>query len=134
MPSAEVSGRFALRLCIVNYNTTWGDVREVLEAAERCRSEGLQELQRFLVDGGSAHVTAKERRRITCVAEAWPGRPWRALPDKGSVNHTVGFVSAWILSRGAWLVIERQDGWLHVRFELRRLKIMRSVKPLAIAR
>ena len=44
MSSAEVSGKFALRLCIVNYNTTWDDVREVLEAAERFGREGLGQL------------------------------------------------------------------------------------------
>ena len=33
--SAVVSGRFSLRLCIVNHNTRWDDVRETLEAAER---------------------------------------------------------------------------------------------------
>ena len=41
--SAVVSGKFALRLCIVNYNTTWDDVREVLEAAERFGSEALKQ-------------------------------------------------------------------------------------------
>ena len=33
--SAVLAGRFALRLCIVNHNTEWDDVRETLEAAER---------------------------------------------------------------------------------------------------
>ena len=28
-------GTFALRLCIINHNTTWDDVRETLEAAQR---------------------------------------------------------------------------------------------------
>ena len=41
--SAVVSGKFALRLCIVNYNTTWDDVREVLEAAERFGREALKQ-------------------------------------------------------------------------------------------
>ena len=43
--SAVVSGKFALRLCIVNYNTTWDDVREVLEAAERFGTEALGDKQ-----------------------------------------------------------------------------------------
>ena len=42
--SAVVSGKFALRLCIVNYNTTWDDVRAVLEAAERFGGEALEQL------------------------------------------------------------------------------------------
>ena len=33
--SAMPGGRFSLRLCIVNHNTTWDDVRETLSAAER---------------------------------------------------------------------------------------------------
>lgn len=45
MSSAEVSGRFALRPRIVNYNTTWDDVREVLEAAERCVTEAVRQLR-----------------------------------------------------------------------------------------
>ena len=35
LSSTRVNGRFVLRLCIVNYNSTWDDVRETLEAAER---------------------------------------------------------------------------------------------------
>ena len=35
MSSAMPRGLFSLRLCIVNHNTTWDDVRETLEAAER---------------------------------------------------------------------------------------------------
>ncbi len=42
--SAVVSGKFALRLCIVNYTTTWDDVRAVLEAAERFGGEALEQL------------------------------------------------------------------------------------------
>ena len=44
--SAEVSGKFALRICIVNHNTTWDDVREVLEAAERFGTEALSSVGR----------------------------------------------------------------------------------------
>ena len=39
--SAVVSGKFALRMCIVNHNTTWHDVREALEATERFGREAL---------------------------------------------------------------------------------------------
>ena len=35
LSSTMVNGRFVLRLCIVNYNSAWDDVRETLEAAER---------------------------------------------------------------------------------------------------
>ncbi|MYE34283.1 MAG: hypothetical protein F4X23_05445 [Gemmatimonadales bacterium] len=42
--SAVVSGKFALRVCIVNYNTTWDDVRAVLEATERFGREALGKL------------------------------------------------------------------------------------------
>ena len=33
--STMVNKRFVLRLCIVNHNTTWDDVRETIEAVER---------------------------------------------------------------------------------------------------
>ncbi len=35
MSSTLLKGTFALRLCILNHTTTWDDVRETLEAAER---------------------------------------------------------------------------------------------------
>ena len=35
LSSTLLRGTFALRLCIINHNTTWDDVRETLEAAER---------------------------------------------------------------------------------------------------
>ncbi len=35
LSSTLLHGTFALRLCIINHNTTWDDVRETLEAAER---------------------------------------------------------------------------------------------------
>ena len=35
LSSTMVNQRFVLRLCIVNHNTTWDDVRETLEAVER---------------------------------------------------------------------------------------------------
>jgi len=41
MSSAMPRGHFSLRLCIVNHNTTWDDVRETLEAAERFGREAL---------------------------------------------------------------------------------------------
>ena len=41
MSSTLVRGTFALRMCIVNYTTTWDDVRETLEAVERFGGEAL---------------------------------------------------------------------------------------------
>ena len=35
LSSTLLHGTFALRLCIINHNSTWDDVRETLEAAER---------------------------------------------------------------------------------------------------
>ena len=39
--STLLHGKFSLRLCIANHNTTWDDVRETLEAAERFGRETL---------------------------------------------------------------------------------------------
>ena len=39
LSSTMVNRRFALRLCIVNHNTTWDDVRETLEAIEQFAAE-----------------------------------------------------------------------------------------------
>ena len=39
--STLLQGKFSLRLCIANHNTTWDDVRETLEAAERFGREAL---------------------------------------------------------------------------------------------
>ena len=39
--STLLHGKFSLRLCIVNHTTTWDDVRETLEAAERFGREAL---------------------------------------------------------------------------------------------
>ena len=39
LSSAMVNGRFVLRLCILNHNTTWDDVRKTLEAVERSAHE-----------------------------------------------------------------------------------------------
>ena len=33
--STRLRGRYSLRLCILNHNTTWDDVRVTLEAIER---------------------------------------------------------------------------------------------------
>ena len=33
--STLLHGRFSFRMCILNHTTTWDDVRETLEAAER---------------------------------------------------------------------------------------------------
>ena len=35
LSSTMVNGQFVLRLCIVNYNSAWDDVRDTLEAVER---------------------------------------------------------------------------------------------------
>ena len=43
MSSTTLRGIFSLRLCIVNYTTTWEDVRETLEAIERFGKETVSE-------------------------------------------------------------------------------------------
>ena len=40
--STLLKGKFALRLCIINHNTTWDDVRETLETIERFGREALE--------------------------------------------------------------------------------------------
>ena len=42
MTSTMLHGTLALRLCIINHNTAWDDVRETLEANERFGTEALQ--------------------------------------------------------------------------------------------
>ena len=39
--STLLKGKFALRFCIINHNTTWDDVRETLETIERFGGEAL---------------------------------------------------------------------------------------------
>ena len=39
--STLLHGTFSLRLCIINHTTTWDDVRETLQAAERFGREAL---------------------------------------------------------------------------------------------
>ncbi len=39
--STLLQGAFSLRMCIINHTTTWDDVRETLEAAERFGSEAV---------------------------------------------------------------------------------------------
>ena len=39
--STLLKGKFALRFCIINHNTTWDDVRETLETIERFGAEAL---------------------------------------------------------------------------------------------
>ena len=39
LSSTMVNGRFVLRLCILNHNTTWDDVRETLDTVERSARE-----------------------------------------------------------------------------------------------
>ena len=41
LTSTLLHGTFSLRMCIVNHNTSWDDVRETLEAAERFGSEAV---------------------------------------------------------------------------------------------
>ena len=41
--STTLAKKFSLRLCIINHNTTWDDVRETLEAIERFGTEALQD-------------------------------------------------------------------------------------------
>ena len=41
--SASPAGKFTLRLCIINHNTSWTDVRETLQAIERFGRQALQE-------------------------------------------------------------------------------------------
>ena len=44
LSSTILHGTFALRLCILNYNTTWDDVRETLEAVESFGKEALSKV------------------------------------------------------------------------------------------
>ena len=39
LSSTLLKGKFSLRLCIINHNTTWDDVRETLESIERYGAE-----------------------------------------------------------------------------------------------
>jgi len=57
MSSTLLRGRFTLRLCIVNYTTTWDDVRETLEAIERFGNEAISEIVPVGVNRGSNHQT-----------------------------------------------------------------------------
>ena len=44
MSSTVVEDQFSLRLCIINHNTTWNDVRETLEFIERTGREELSKI------------------------------------------------------------------------------------------
>ena len=44
MSSTLLHGTFALRMCIINHNTTWNDVRETLEAVEKFGKEALSKI------------------------------------------------------------------------------------------
>ena len=57
MSSTLLRGRFTLRLCIVNYTTTWDDVRETLEVIERFGNEAISETVPGGVNRGSNHQT-----------------------------------------------------------------------------
>lgn len=46
--SASPAGKFALRLCIINHNTTWTDVRETLQAVERFGIQAVDKQQNRL--------------------------------------------------------------------------------------
>ena len=50
MSSTLVDNKFSLRLCIINHNTTWDDVRETLECIERFGNEKLSG------DGDGGHM------------------------------------------------------------------------------
>ena len=41
--STSLHGKFSLRLCIINHNTTWKDVRETLQAIERFGNSALRD-------------------------------------------------------------------------------------------
>ena len=41
LSSAAPAGKFTLRLCVINHNTAWTDVRETLQAAERFGKKAL---------------------------------------------------------------------------------------------
>ena len=43
LSSTSLKGIFALRLCIINHNTTWDDVRETLEAVKRFGTAALSQ-------------------------------------------------------------------------------------------
>ena len=43
LSSTSLKGIFALRLCIINHNTSWDDVRETLEAVKRFGTEALSQ-------------------------------------------------------------------------------------------
>ena len=57
LSSTVVNRRFVLRLCIVNHNTTWDDVRETLGAVERFAIE-VNEEHRHDRDDLQSHVRA----------------------------------------------------------------------------
>ncbi|MXW47911.1 MAG: hypothetical protein F4Z97_04640 [Gammaproteobacteria bacterium] len=42
MSSTMVGGKFALRICIVNFTTAWEDVKETLDAVEAFGTEALE--------------------------------------------------------------------------------------------
>ena len=41
--STSLQGKFSLRLCIINHNTSWNDVRETLEAVEQFGAAALSQ-------------------------------------------------------------------------------------------
>ena len=41
--STSLQGKISLRLCIINHNTSWNDLRETLEAVEQFGAEALSQ-------------------------------------------------------------------------------------------
>jgi hypothetical protein len=46
MSSTRLRGLYSLRLCILNHNTAWSDVRRTLEAIERFGTEAIEGFDR----------------------------------------------------------------------------------------
>ncbi len=63
--STRLQGRYALRVCILNHETTWDDVRGVLDW-----------LAQTVVDGGTGTpAPAPDRPETAAIAEGWPSAP-----------------------------------------------------------
>ena len=56
--STLLHGKFSLRMCIINYTTTWDDVRETLEAVERF---GTETLSSPVLDQWTTELTSSTR-------------------------------------------------------------------------
>ena len=75
-------GTFTLRLCIINHNTSWDDVRETLEAVERFGVEASAWC-------GSSFRLHQPGPAVTAVADFRPAtiRPARSRTGPGSQPH-----------------------------------------------